>query len=158
MQTTFFHLGKFLKKLADNQCSSISKGSIYYIKHKYIQPFSMEGDWPEIYWNALKVNLLLNIKLLQLNKTIFFHKIKFFSYLSIPHSCFSACYRKQTIYFVWPQKRTYSASKSCRKEVNLSMNHWWRQGIFYPWDYFSQYTWELNRQNISQKYIHSMTT
>ena len=33
MQTTFFYLGRFLKKLADDQCSSITKGSIYYIKH-----------------------------------------------------------------------------------------------------------------------------
>ncbi len=35
-QTTFFYLGKFLKKLADNQCSSITKGSIYHIKHDYV--------------------------------------------------------------------------------------------------------------------------
>ena len=45
---TFFHLGKFLKKLADDQCSSITKGSIFYIKHMYIQPKTMGVDWPEI--------------------------------------------------------------------------------------------------------------
>ncbi len=48
MQGTFFCLGKFLKKLADNQCFSITKGSIYYIKHMYIQPFNTEVDWAEI--------------------------------------------------------------------------------------------------------------
>ncbi len=32
-QSTFFYLGKFLKKLADDQCSSIIKGSTYHIKH-----------------------------------------------------------------------------------------------------------------------------
>ncbi len=32
MQTTFFYLERFLKKLADDQCSSITKGSITYIK------------------------------------------------------------------------------------------------------------------------------
>ncbi len=47
-QNTFFCLGKFLMWLADDQSSSITKGSIYYIKHMYIQPFSMEVDWWEI--------------------------------------------------------------------------------------------------------------
>ena len=47
-QSTFFCLGKFLKKLADDQCISITKGRIYHIKHEYIQPFSMEVDWPEM--------------------------------------------------------------------------------------------------------------
>ena len=32
----------------DYHCSSITKGSIYYIEHMYIQPFSMEVYWPEI--------------------------------------------------------------------------------------------------------------
>ncbi len=47
-QSTSFWLGKVLKKLADDQPSSITKGSIYYIKHMNIQPFSMEVDWPKI--------------------------------------------------------------------------------------------------------------
>ncbi len=34
---------------ADDKSSSISKGSIYYIKHIYIQPFSMEVDLREIW-------------------------------------------------------------------------------------------------------------
>ena len=33
IQTTFFYLGSFLKKLADDQCSSRTKDSIYHIKH-----------------------------------------------------------------------------------------------------------------------------
>ena len=48
MQSTFFCCGKILKKLADDQYSSITKGSIYYIKCMFIQSFSMEVDWPEI--------------------------------------------------------------------------------------------------------------
>ncbi len=44
-QSTFFSLGKSLKKLADDQWY---KGSIYYIKHMYIQPFSMEVHWPKM--------------------------------------------------------------------------------------------------------------
>ena len=48
MQTTSFYLGRFLKKLADDQCSSITKGSIYHINHMYIQPFTTVVDWPEI--------------------------------------------------------------------------------------------------------------
>ncbi len=43
-----FYLDRFLKKLADDQCSSITKGSIYHIKHMYMQLFRMEVDWPEI--------------------------------------------------------------------------------------------------------------
>ncbi len=44
-QTTFFYLEKFLKKLTDDdQCSSITKGSIYHIKYMYIQPFSKVVD------------------------------------------------------------------------------------------------------------------
>ena len=44
MQTTFFYRGRFLKKLADDQCSSITKGSIYCINDIYIQLFSMGVD------------------------------------------------------------------------------------------------------------------
>ena len=40
MQTTLFYLGRFMKKLADDQWSYRTKGSIYYIKHN-IQPFGM---------------------------------------------------------------------------------------------------------------------
>ncbi len=53
MQTTFFYLERFLKKLAEDQCSFITKGSIYHIKHMYIQPFTTVVDWPEIgYFNG----------------------------------------------------------------------------------------------------------
>ncbi len=37
MLSTFFYRGKFLKKLASDQCSSTTKGSINYI---YIQHFT----------------------------------------------------------------------------------------------------------------------
>ncbi len=40
MKTTFFYLEKSLKKLADDQCSSIAKGSIYHINHISIQPLT----------------------------------------------------------------------------------------------------------------------
>ncbi len=43
-----FYLGRFLKKLADDQCSSITKGSIYHIKYMYIHPFTIVVNWPEI--------------------------------------------------------------------------------------------------------------
>ena len=35
MQSTFFCIRKLLKKLAEDQCSSITKGTLYYIKHMY---------------------------------------------------------------------------------------------------------------------------
>ena len=41
VQATSFYLGKFLKKLADDQYASIAKSSIFYIKHIHLQPFSM---------------------------------------------------------------------------------------------------------------------
>ncbi len=44
IQTTFFYLGRFLKKLADDQFSSVIKGSIYHIKHMPMQPFTMGVD------------------------------------------------------------------------------------------------------------------
>ena len=44
----FFNLERFLKKLADGRCSSITKGSICHVKHVYIQPFTTVVDWPEI--------------------------------------------------------------------------------------------------------------
>ncbi len=44
MQSTLFCLGKVLNKLADDQYFSITKGSIYCIKHMYIQPFAMGVD------------------------------------------------------------------------------------------------------------------
>ncbi len=45
---TFFYLEKFLKKLADNQCPTITKGSIYHIKHMSIQPFTKLVEGPDI--------------------------------------------------------------------------------------------------------------
>ena len=48
IQTTSLYLRRFLKKLADDQCPSRTKGSIYSIKHISIQPFTMGVDWPEI--------------------------------------------------------------------------------------------------------------
>ena len=44
MQPTSFYLGKFLKKLADDQCASTTKGGIYYMKHMHIQHFSLGVD------------------------------------------------------------------------------------------------------------------
>ena len=45
---------KFLKWLADDQSSFITKGSIYYVKHVYLQPFCMEVDWQEI-WHQMDI-------------------------------------------------------------------------------------------------------
>ncbi len=44
MQATFFYLQKLWKKLADDQCSSITKGSIYHIRHMFTQPFTTHGS------------------------------------------------------------------------------------------------------------------
>ncbi len=48
MQTTLFYLERFLKELAADQCSSITKGSIYHIKFKHksihVHPFTMGVD------------------------------------------------------------------------------------------------------------------
>ena len=46
--TTFFNLGRFFKKWADNQCSLITKGSNYYIKHISLHLITIGVDWPEI--------------------------------------------------------------------------------------------------------------
>ena len=60
MQTTFFYLGKFLKKSTDDQCSPRTKDSIYHIKHMSIQPFTMGVDWPEI-GRLVEVSIMLDI-------------------------------------------------------------------------------------------------
>ena len=60
MQATSFNLGRFLKKLADDQCSTIAKGSIYHIKHMSIQPFTIEVDWSEIGF-LIEVSTMFNI-------------------------------------------------------------------------------------------------
>ncbi len=54
IQSTFFYLRKFVKKLADDLCSSITKDSIYHIKHMYIV------EWPEI-WCLKEVSTLFYI-------------------------------------------------------------------------------------------------
>ncbi len=60
MQATLFCLRRFLKKLADDQYSSISKGSIYYIKHTSIEPFAMGMGWPEIN-HLMEVSIMFDI-------------------------------------------------------------------------------------------------
>ncbi len=60
MQTTFFfYLERFLKKLADDQCYLITKGSIYHIKHLSTQPFTMGVAWPEIA-RLMEVSIMFN--------------------------------------------------------------------------------------------------
>ncbi len=60
MQSTFFNLGRFLKKLVDDWCCSITKGSIYYIKHMFMQPFCMKVVWVEI-WCLIEVSIMFYI-------------------------------------------------------------------------------------------------
>ncbi len=60
MHSTFFCLGKFLKWLANDESSSITKESSYYISYMYIQPFSMEVDWREI-WHQMDVSTMFYI-------------------------------------------------------------------------------------------------
>ncbi len=87
-----------MKKLADDQRSSITKGSIYHIKHMYIQPFTTVVDWPEIRclrevstmfdicrycvllgtaelwaWEEWWVKQNLDNKMTNLNRNIFYH-------------------------------------------------------------------------------------
>ncbi len=52
------------KKLADDQCFSITKESIYHIKHTYIQPFTTVVDWPEI-GSLLEVSTLFYLQILR---------------------------------------------------------------------------------------------
>ena len=46
--TCFLLPWKIPDNLADDKRSSITKDSIYHIKHMYIQPFTTVVDWPEI--------------------------------------------------------------------------------------------------------------
>ncbi len=59
MKITFFYLGRYLKKLADDQFSSLTKGRIYHINHMYIQPFTQVVDWPEICFTYVDTAFLL---------------------------------------------------------------------------------------------------
>ena len=52
---TFFYLKSFQKKLADDQCFSITKRSIYHTKHMYKQPFTTVVDWSEM-WRVMEVS------------------------------------------------------------------------------------------------------
>ncbi len=61
MQTTFFYLGRFLKKLADDQCYPIIKSSIYHINHNmYIQHFTTVADWLEN-WCLMEVSTMFYV-------------------------------------------------------------------------------------------------
>ena len=61
-----FHAKYFLlpwnipEKLADDQCSSITKGSIYHIKRMYIHPFTTVVDWSEM-WHLMEVSTMFYI-------------------------------------------------------------------------------------------------
>ncbi len=67
IQTNSFYHGKFLKKGADNQCSSITKDSIYHINHMSILPFyhGSELIWTWTLngsiWCILYLHILLNL-------------------------------------------------------------------------------------------------
>ncbi len=44
----------------DDQCSSITKGSIYFMKRTYIQPATTVVDWPEI-WCLMELSTMFYI-------------------------------------------------------------------------------------------------
>ncbi len=48
MLSTLCYPGRVLKKLADDQCSSITNGSTYHSNQVYIQLLTMGVDWPKI--------------------------------------------------------------------------------------------------------------
>ena len=56
-------VNRFLKKLPDDLCSSITKGSIYHTKHiMSIQHFTMKVYWPKIgHLHVMEVSVMLNI-------------------------------------------------------------------------------------------------
>ncbi len=95
----FLWTWRFLKKLTDDQCSSITKGSIYHIKHRSIQPFSMGVDWPEIV-HLMEVSIMFNIctyciftwymcQTLKMMAPVvsFFHHHTYHTYLPYLHMC-----------------------------------------------------------------------
>ncbi len=55
-----FTLKDSWRKLGDDQCSSVTKASVYHIKHMYIQPLITVVDWPEI-WCLMEVSVLFYI-------------------------------------------------------------------------------------------------
>ncbi len=57
---TIHCLDRFLKKLADDQCSSITIKSINCIKQNNIQPFTTVVDWPEI-WRLMEVSTMFYV-------------------------------------------------------------------------------------------------
>ncbi len=63
MQTTFFYLWRFLKKLADNQCSSLvwlTTGTIYHIKHNVYTTFYHESGLTCI-WMVMEGSIMFDI-------------------------------------------------------------------------------------------------
>ncbi len=60
MQTAFFYFGRLLQKLADDQYSSIPKGSIHHVKYMSIQPFTMGVDWLQIGY-LMEVSVMFDI-------------------------------------------------------------------------------------------------
>ncbi len=58
MQTTFFYAGKFMKILADDQCSSITKGGIYHIKT--LCPYNIL-PWE---WIDQKMDILMEVSIM----------------------------------------------------------------------------------------------
>ena len=66
-----FFRRKFLKCLADDQSSSITKGSIYKIRHiMYLNPFSMEVDWQDIKWKYLPCFIFVDTAFLLLGQIV----------------------------------------------------------------------------------------
>ena len=62
MQTTFFYLERLAKKLADDRCSSIPKGSIYYINIcTYWPVFSTGFLLNKILVSNYLIEILINI-------------------------------------------------------------------------------------------------
>ena len=61
MQSTFFCLGKFLKKNSRRSMLFYNKREYLLSKHMYIQPFNMEMDWWEEIWLLLEISIIFYI-------------------------------------------------------------------------------------------------
>ena len=56
----YFLLPKIPEEIADDHCSSITKGSTYHIKHMSIEPFTVGVDRAEI-WHLMEVSTMFYI-------------------------------------------------------------------------------------------------
>ncbi len=100
MLSNFFYLGRFLKKLAHHQCSSMTKGSVCHINHNYVHTTFYHSSGLTRNW--------------MFNRSIYYVLyLQILRFYFMGQKCLSMCFQILYEWWTWTSEAKISNSRFC---------------------------------------------